>query len=86
MARILRSAEDAKKQLSDHPCPHRRGIPRPAGTEPSSCCCPNVWTDFVGEDNPVRVVDAFIEELDLAVLGFAGVGTKSRMLSTNRSR
>jgi transposase len=29
--------------------------------------------DFVGEDNPVRVVDAFIEELDLAVLGFAGV-------------
>ena len=30
MARILRSAEDAKKQLSDHPCPHRRGIPRRA--------------------------------------------------------
>ena len=25
------------------------------------------------EDNPVRVVDAFIDELDLAVLGFAGV-------------
>jgi hypothetical protein len=29
--------------------------------------------DFVGEDNPVRVVEAFIEELDLAVLGFEGV-------------
>ena len=28
---------------------------------------------FVGENNPVRVVDAFIDELDLAVLGFAGV-------------
>jgi transposase len=29
--------------------------------------------DYVGEENPVRIVDAFIEELDLAVLGFAGV-------------
>jgi transposase len=29
--------------------------------------------DYVGENNPVRVVDAFIDELDLAVLGFAGV-------------
>ena len=29
--------------------------------------------DYVGEDNPVRIVDAFIDELDLVVLGFAGV-------------
>jgi transposase len=34
---------------------------------------PDCLDDFVGEDNPVRVVDAFIEELDLALLGFAGV-------------
>jgi hypothetical protein len=34
---------------------------------------PESLDDFVGEDNPVRVVDAFIEELDLAVLSFAGV-------------
>jgi transposase len=34
---------------------------------------PECLDDFVGEDNPVRVVAAFIEELDLAVLGFAGV-------------
>src|SRR5262249_21936606 len=34
---------------------------------------PECLADFVGEDNPVRVVDAFIEELDLALLGFAGV-------------
>jgi transposase len=34
---------------------------------------PECLDDFVGEDNPVRVVDAFIEELNLAVLGFAGV-------------
>ena len=34
---------------------------------------PECLDDYVGEDNPVRVVDAFIEELDLALLGFAGV-------------
>jgi transposase len=34
---------------------------------------PECLDDFVGDDNPVRVVDAFIEELDLALLGFAGV-------------
>jgi transposase len=34
---------------------------------------PQCLDDFVGEDNPVRVIDAFVEELDLAVLGSAGV-------------
>src|SRR5271170_2851923 len=34
---------------------------------------PECLDDYVGENNPVRVVDAFIEELDLALLGFAGV-------------
>ena len=34
---------------------------------------PESLDDYVGEDNPVRVVEAFIDELDLAVLGFAGV-------------
>jgi transposase len=34
---------------------------------------PDCLDDYVGEDNPVRIVDAFIDELDLAVLGFAGV-------------
>ena len=28
--------------------------------------------DFVGEDNPVRIVDAFANELDLQKLGFDG--------------
>ena len=28
--------------------------------------------DYVGEDNPVRVVEAFIDELDLVAMGFAG--------------
>src|SRR5215468_7558153 len=34
---------------------------------------PECLDDYVGEENPVRVVDAFIDELDLAVLGFVGV-------------
>src|SRR5215475_13260706 len=34
---------------------------------------PDCLDDYVGEDNPVRVVDAFIDELDLAALGFDGV-------------
>jgi len=34
---------------------------------------PECLDEYVGEENPVRIVDAFIDELDLAVLGFAGV-------------
>ncbi|WP_213959977.1 MULTISPECIES: IS1182 family transposase [unclassified Variovorax] len=34
---------------------------------------PECLDDFVGEDNPVRIVDAFVNELDLAALGFEGV-------------
>jgi len=33
---------------------------------------PECLDDYVGEDNPVRVVDAFVEELNLSALGFAG--------------
>jgi transposase len=34
---------------------------------------PECLDDFVGEDNPVRVIDIFVDELDLAGLGFCGV-------------
>ena len=34
---------------------------------------PECLDDFVVEDNPVRVIDVFIDELDLTGLGFAGV-------------
>ena len=34
---------------------------------------PECLEDWIGEDNPVRVVDVFAEELDLAELGFGGV-------------
>ena len=31
---------------------------------------PECLDDFITEDNPVRVIDAFVEELDLQELGF----------------
>jgi transposase len=34
---------------------------------------PECLEDWIGEDNPVRVVDVFIDELDLSELGFGGV-------------
>src|SRR5271154_7530407 len=34
---------------------------------------PEALDDYVSEDNPVRVVEVFIDELDLGALGFAGV-------------
>jgi transposase len=34
---------------------------------------PEYLDDYVAEDNPVRVIDMFVEELDLGTLGFAGV-------------
>src|SRR5436853_2572050 len=34
---------------------------------------PACLEDWIGEDNPVRVIDVFVEELDLAGLGFEGI-------------
>jgi hypothetical protein len=34
---------------------------------------PECLKDWIGEDNPARVVDVFVEGLDLAELGFGGV-------------
>jgi transposase len=34
---------------------------------------PECLEDWIGEDNPVRVIDVFVEELDLAELRFGGV-------------
>src|SRR5678810_1142360 len=33
---------------------------------------PECLDDYLGEDNPVRVVDAFVDELNLDELGFEG--------------
>src|SRR5882672_10048883 len=34
---------------------------------------PECLQDWIGEDNPVRVIDVFVDELDLGELGFGGV-------------
>ena len=34
---------------------------------------PECLEDWIGEDNPVRVIDVFVDELDLWQLGFGGV-------------
>ena len=38
---------------------------------------PERLDDYIGEDNPVRVVDVFVDELDLATLGFEGAAPEA---------
>jgi len=38
-----------------------------------SALFPECLEDWIGEDNPVRVIDVFVDELDLGGLGFGGV-------------
>jgi transposase len=38
---------------------------------------PDRLEDWIGEDNPVRVVDLFVDEIDLAELGFGRVAPAS---------
>lgn len=38
---------------------------------------PEYFEDWVDEDNPVRVIDAFVERLDLLTLGFDGVAPEA---------
>jgi transposase len=33
---------------------------------------PECVDDYIGEDNPIRIVDVFVDELDLTALGFSG--------------
>jgi transposase len=44
------------------------GVSRTQGT-----LLPESLDDYIVEDNPIRVVDVFVEELDLAEMGFSGV-------------
>ena len=37
---------------------------------------PESLEDWIIEDNPVRVIDVFVDELELAELGFSGVAPK----------
>jgi hypothetical protein len=47
---------------------------------------PECLGDWIGEDNPVRVIDVFVDELDLAELGFNGgaAGLSARLGATSR--
>ncbi|EGF1026428.1 transposase, partial [Salmonella enterica] len=38
---------------------------------------PELMDDFVSEDNPVRVIDVFVDHLDLLDLGFESVNPKA---------
>lgn len=42
----------------------------PAESRTQSTLLPECLDDFISDDNPVRVVDVFVEELDLVKLGF----------------
>ncbi len=46
---------------------------------------PECLDDYIGEDNPVRVVDAFFEALDLYASGFEGVEPATTTLGPARS-
>ena len=38
---------------------------------------PECLEDYVSDENPVRVIEAFIDELDLKALGFEGVAPEA---------
>ena len=42
---------------------------------------PNSLEDYVSEENPVRVIEVFIDELDLVALGFAGMTPRALTVS-----
>lgn len=46
------------------------------GDRDQATLLPECLEDWIGEDNPVRVIDAFVDELDLGAFGFAGVDPK----------
>ena len=45
---------------------------------------PERLDDYIAEDNPVRVIEAFVEELDLYKLGFDGMPSGHPSLSASR--
>ena len=47
---------------------------------------PEFFDDYVAEDNPVRVVGVFVDEPDLAPLGFTGVHGPAGLLFRRSSQ
>ena len=46
---------------------------------------PEAVEDYVGSDNPVRFIDAFVDGLDLAAAGFARVAPAAAASSSSSS-
>jgi transposase len=44
---------------------------------PQLLLLPETVDDYVGADNPVRFIDAFVDQLDLAAAGFIRVAPKA---------
>jgi transposase len=47
---------------------------------------PESLEDYIADDNPVRVVDVFVDELDLKALGFEGAEPEATGRPAYRSR
>ena len=47
---------------------------------------PDCLEDYVAEDNPVRFIDAFVDGLDLAALGFIGACRKQQAVRATLPR
>ena len=43
------------------------------GVDRQAVCLPQWLDDYIGEDNPVRAVDLFVESVDLGALGFSRI-------------
>jgi hypothetical protein len=43
---------------------------------------PERLEDYLSEDNPVRAIDVFVDELDLAGLGFGGVEPEATVIGS----
>jgi transposase len=46
---------------------------------------PEFLDDYVSDENPVRAIDVFVDELDLAALGFDGVVPEATGRATIRA-
>ncbi len=51
-----------------------------------STLLPECLDDFIEESNPVRVIDVFVDALDLAEMGFDGVDPGRRTTAGNSEK
>jgi transposase len=58
------------EQKKEYPVGHKRGINRD-----QTVLFPEVVDDYIGNENPVRFIDAYVDSLDVEQLGFAHAKT-----------